>query len=110
MLSLRDYPELLQKGGILYKSFPEFNGGIPILIRNMGQNIYRCANMQCTHARGMIQSPQDNQKVICALHGAEFSIEQNNFGKNIGGQPADPLREFTNTYNEKDAILMINEL
>ena len=47
------------------------------------------------------------KKVICPNHGAQFSIADGNFGKNIGGQSTADLQTFETTFNPTNNTLTI---
>ena len=93
-LLLQDNPTLLNVGGFVRKTFSEGNNGRPILIVRTSATSFRAMTLVCTHQGSLINNPTNANKVLCPNHGAEFSIAEGNFGKNVGGQSTSDLQTF----------------
>ena len=104
---LEDNTTLLTVGGSVRKTFSEVNNGRPVLIVRTSETSFRTMTMICTHQGTTINNPSDNKKVICPNHGAQFSIADGNFGKNIGGQSTADLQTFETTFNPTNNTLTI---
>lgn len=104
---LQDNPSLLTVGGSVRKTFSEANNGRPVLIVRTSETSFRTMTMICTHQGTTINNPSDNKKVICPNHGAQFSIAEGNFGKNIGGQSTADLQTFETTFNPSNNTITI---
>ncbi|HRE56910.1 MAG TPA: Rieske 2Fe-2S domain-containing protein [Candidatus Kapabacteria bacterium] len=105
---LEDNPTLLTVGGSVRKTFSEVNNGRPVLIVRTSQTSFRTMTMICTHQGSTINNPTNNvNKVICPNHGAQFSIADGNFGKNIGGQSTADLQTFETTFNPTNSTIII---
>lgn len=88
-VTLADYPQLAQVGGVARIS----GASAPMALANLGNGDYVALSLVCPHAGGIVQ--WYGSSFVCPVHGATFSDS----GRWIGGQPTSSLHEYPTTYD-----------
>lgn len=106
-LLLADKTSLQKVGGFIRQAFPGNNNNLPVIIVRTTDKKFRTMSTLCLHESGSVLTPVAS-KAACNLHGALYSIAEDNFGQNIGGQSAPTLQQFETEFNETTGIISIH--
>lgn len=105
-LTLANEPTLAAINGYVRRVFSGNNNNLPVIVVRTADKKFQTMSTYCQHEGGSVEAPSAN-KAVCNLHGAQYSIADGNFGKNIGGQSAPTLQLFTTEFNEATGIITI---
>jgi cytochrome b6-f complex iron-sulfur subunit len=89
-VSLADYPELADEGGVARLR----DVTVPIAVVNLGSGEYAALSLVCPHQGGPVS--WNGSEFWCSEHGATFAED----GRWTGGQPTSHLREYNVTFDD----------
>lgn len=103
-LNIADYPTLQNVGGWLMPTYPDKNGGLPIIIIRETSDTFLVLTSKCQHQGCVVGSPNDSKEIICPCHGSTYSTID---GSVIHGPTTRALPKFKNSYDSQTKILII---
>ena len=106
-LTIANEPTLLNVGGYIRRAFgTSMNANRPVIVVRTAQDKFRAMSSYCPHEGGSVMAPS-NGNAICSRHGAEFSVSEGNFGKNVGGESTSNLQTFDVVFNQTAGTITI---
>jgi len=66
-------------------------GADPVIVIRVGEDDVRAFSATCTHLACIVEYQKEHARIWCNCHNGEYDLH----GKNVGGPPPRPLKEYT---------------